>query len=335
LRDKDVDYFLKNILDPNAVVEPRFVAYNVELKDERSMLGIIKTENASGLTLVMGGGQTETLARADVKEIRASSLSLMPAGLEEAIAPVEMADLIAYLKAGAGEAEASPGADTVLRDPVSVARFLLDESQPANLRENAIKANPQFAAALIAEMARELAPGTEEYRRIPWIWRVAIAAAKRNDAEQLKRVLDVSLPGENEPLRDWQAVVIGGGVINGISQRGQYPGRRILEIIGNDEPLQKRWTRALDLSAAMADNEKVPPGTRYDALRMLGVEPWEKRGAQLVRYLGHKNGELQMGAVSGLADMESIEATKALREALPKLTGGNRKLVEEALARRK
>ena len=39
---------------------------------------------------------------------------------------------------------------------------------------------------------------------------------------------------------------------------------------------------------------------------MLGVEPWEKRGEQLARYL--KPGtheELQMGAVSGLADVDA------------------------------
>src|SRR6185436_11041305 len=97
LRDKDADYLVKNILDPNAVVEPRFVAYNIELKDDRSMLGIIKTENSSGISLIMGGGQTENLPRAEIKEIRASTLSLMPEGLKQAIAVKEMADLVAFL----------------------------------------------------------------------------------------------------------------------------------------------------------------------------------------------------------------------------------------------
>ena len=64
----------------------------------------------------------------------------------------------------------------------------------------------------------------------------------------------------------------------------------------------------------MADDDKVPSGTRYDALRVLGVEPWEKRGAQLVRYLGNKNAELQMGAVSGLGDVHSPEAAKAFSQ---------------------
>jgi len=68
-----------------------------------------------------------------------------------------------------------------------------------------------------------------EYERIPDIWRPAIAAGKRNDAAELKRLLDLSLPKADEPLRHWQAVVIGGGIINGLSMEGVWPGRRITE----------------------------------------------------------------------------------------------------------
>jgi hypothetical protein len=67
---------------------------------------------------------------------------------------------------------------------------------------------------------------------------------------------------------------------------------------------------------------------------MLGVEPWDKRGAQLAKYLGKDvNGELQMGAVSGLGDVKHAAATEALIAALPNLTEGNRKLAIEALLR--
>jgi hypothetical protein len=68
---------------------------------------------------------------------------------------------------------------------------------------------------------------------------------------------------------------------------------------------------------------------------MIGVESWEKRGAQLVRYLGKEvNGELQMGAVSGLADMHAREADRVLLAALPALTEQNRKLALDALVSR-
>ena len=84
----------------------------------------------------------------------------------------------------------------------------------------------------------------------------------------------------------------------------------------------------------MTDDPKVPTGTRYDALRMLGMESWEKRGAQLLRYLPKDiNAELQMGAVSALGDLSSPESTAALIAALDHLKGHNRELALDSLLR--
>src|SRR5687767_4948294 len=162
-------------------------------------------------------------------------------------------------------------------------------------------------------MTRDLSAGKEEYARIPWIWRVAIACGKRNDAGQITAVLDASLPNASEPLRHWQAVVIGGGIINGLSQRDLWPGDRIEEILKSNEALQSRWSRSLELAGPMCYDQSVPTGTRYDALRMIALQPWEKSGAKLTSYLAKgTHGELQMGAVSGLVDMKAPEATAAL-----------------------
>jgi len=98
LADKTPADFLTAILDPNAVVEPRFVAYNIETKDGRSLSGIVSAETATTLTLVQGGGGQETVLRSDIQEMRASGLSLMPEGLEQNMAPQDLANLIAYLK---------------------------------------------------------------------------------------------------------------------------------------------------------------------------------------------------------------------------------------------
>jgi len=98
LLDKTPADFLAAILDPNAVVEPRFVAYNIETKDGRSLSGIVSAETATTLTLVQGGGGQETVLRSDIQEMRASGLSLMPDGLEQSMTPQDLANLIAYLK---------------------------------------------------------------------------------------------------------------------------------------------------------------------------------------------------------------------------------------------
>jgi putative membrane-bound dehydrogenase-like protein len=98
LADKTPADFLTAILDPNAVVEPRFIAYNIETKDGRSLSGIVSAETATTLTLVQGGGGQETVLRSDIQEMRASGLSLMPEGLEQNMTPQDLANLIAYLK---------------------------------------------------------------------------------------------------------------------------------------------------------------------------------------------------------------------------------------------
>jgi putative membrane-bound dehydrogenase-like protein len=92
--------FVLAILDPNAGVNPNYVAYNVETKDGRSLSGIVRNETSSGLTLVQGGGVREAIPRRDIVSLRASALSLMPEGLEQAMSPQDMADLIAWLKSG-------------------------------------------------------------------------------------------------------------------------------------------------------------------------------------------------------------------------------------------
>ena len=492
LRDKDADYFVQNILDPAAVVEPRFVYYQLVTKDRRSITGVIKSENESAITLQSGNGVAETVARADVKEVRAAGTSMMPEGFEASYTPQQMADLVAYIRSsrtprrfpgnepspvaqsadgtlmlpatkaeifgdravledefhnigywsgaadevawtarvakpgtfdvyldyacsqsaagdafvlsagerklagvvvstgpdwsryvrakvgtlqldagqvrlkigprgaphealmdlrtvalvpvgatlvwrderGSAKAQAAVG-DDVARNPAAVAKVVLDKNLSNEAREAAVRANPQFASELIAEMTRDLVPGTPaEYERIPWIWRVAVACGRRDDAGQLRRVLDVALPKEGQPLLDWQAVVLGGGAVIGASQRGHWPVQRIAEIIGDDADLKARWNRTLDLASAMADNEKVPAPTRYDALRLLGCEPWAKRGAQLTRYLAKgTHDELQAGAVAGVGDVDGPGATEALLAALPHLAGANRNAALDALLR--
>jgi putative heme-binding domain-containing protein len=99
-RNKPVADFLAAILDPNAVIEPRFIAYNIEAKDDRSLTGLIAAENADSLTLIGGNGVRETVHHTEVISLKASSFSLMPEGMEQAISPQGMADLIAYLKSG-------------------------------------------------------------------------------------------------------------------------------------------------------------------------------------------------------------------------------------------
>lgn len=229
---------------------------------------------------------------------------------------------------------ASPPADRAA-DPATLARSILNESLPAKQRQELVEKSAGVAGEVLATMVSDLSPGTdEEYRRIPWIWRVTIAAGKRNKAAELVAVLNVALPKPNEPLHDWQAVVLGGGVINGISLEGGWPRSRLETLLKNEPGLQARWQRSIALSVVMADNDKVRNGTRYDALRMVAMQDWDAARGQLQRYLAQGvDDELQMGAVSGCSDVDSPAAATALLKGIGHYSARNRELALDALLR--
>jgi hypothetical protein len=102
---------------------------------------------------------------------------------------------------------------------------------------------------------------------------------------------------------------------------------------GNPE-LKSRWREALKQAHAMADSEAVPPGTRYDALRIVALDDWTAARPRLETYLAKSaNAELQQGAVSGLVDVEHADAAGLLVKALPGLTPGNRAFAVAGLLR--
>jgi putative membrane-bound dehydrogenase-like protein len=481
LANKSPRYLLGEILDPNRNLDSRYVEYQAQLKDGRTVTGILASETATGITLRGQQGKDETVLRSDLDRLVGTSKSLMPEGLEKDVPKQDMADLLAYLTAAeppakkfpgndpaevavagggltlpatrafihgeqivfepqfknlgywsgpqdhavwkvkldrpaafdvyldyacaddsAGNHFALDGADPTLRgtvattggwdryklvklgtvklpagagrltfrpdgpvkgaildlrtlylvpagatpkaaeakpeaskSPAEAAKLILSDATPRDRREALAKESAARAAEVVRAMTTALpADADEEYRRIPWVWRVSIAAGRENDAKVLADLLDAALPKPGEPLRDWQAVVGGGGVVNGLSLENVWPGRRVPELLKDRPELAKRWDETLKLAAAMADDPKVKTGTRYDALRMVALTPWESAGPQLVKYLAKStHPELQMGAVSGLADVERPEAAALLLKALPDLTADNRKLALTGLLR--
>jgi len=93
------EQILTNVLDPNREVSPNFALYIVETNDGRTLSGLIASETAGNLTMKRADGGTDTALRSEIKSLTSPGISLMPEGLEAAITPQQMADLIAYLKA--------------------------------------------------------------------------------------------------------------------------------------------------------------------------------------------------------------------------------------------
>jgi hypothetical protein len=217
--------------------------------------------------------------------------------------------------------------------PETIAAALLDESRDQKAREALARdASPRAMPVVHAVIAGLSDDEAEEYRRIPWVWRVAVAAGRARDEAALKPLMDGSMPKDNERLRDWQAVVLGGGVVMGLSQAGTSPRDVIAPWLAEDATRAARWSRSLDLAERMADDARVRNGTRYDALRMLAVLPFDRVGAQLTRYLSREvDAELQMGAIGALSDLQDARAGEALLQHMPEYTERNRGLAITAL----
>jgi hypothetical protein len=219
-----------------------------------------------------------------------------------------------------------------------IAAKLIDDACPTSVKEHLIGASLDQAAQLVTLMTRGLpakSGNDEVYRRIPWIWRVAIAAGRSRDSAKVRSMLDAALPNETGELTHWQAVVIGGGLINGIALAGGWPSEELQQLVSADPQLKTRWNHALRRSIEMADDQSVPTGTRYDALRMVALLDWKTAEPILHRYLQDGvHEELQMGAVSGLSDVrEDLHVVDLYVAVFDQLSPGNQKLAVEALTR--
>ena len=97
----DPDGMLIAILDPNRAVEDRYLNYVAQTKAGDEISGILVGETANSITLVGASGNRETVLRTDLKSLISTRLSLMPEGFEQLLKPQDIADLIAYIEAGA------------------------------------------------------------------------------------------------------------------------------------------------------------------------------------------------------------------------------------------
>jgi len=89
---------LKDILDPNADVSPDFATFLVVTKRGQTFSGLLAEETASSLKLRAAEGVEQSILRSEIEALRPSGRTLMPEGLEEALTPQALADLIAFLK---------------------------------------------------------------------------------------------------------------------------------------------------------------------------------------------------------------------------------------------
>jgi putative heme-binding domain-containing protein len=89
---------MANILAPNQSISSGYDLWSVELKTGESIQGIIASETPGAITFRNSGAPEMTVKRADIKSLKALTMSAMPTGLEKQISLQQMADLLDFLK---------------------------------------------------------------------------------------------------------------------------------------------------------------------------------------------------------------------------------------------
>jgi putative heme-binding domain-containing protein len=97
LVDKSPYSLLVDTLDPNRVVDHRFMEYTAVTANGLQISGMLFDEAADSITLADLKGESRVVLRKDLDELVSSHRSQMPEGLEANCTLQQMADLIAFL----------------------------------------------------------------------------------------------------------------------------------------------------------------------------------------------------------------------------------------------
>jgi putative heme-binding domain-containing protein len=92
------EVLIESILQPSKSIREGYQVYTVKTKRGDWFDGLHKGENHANVMLLDSAGTLHSIPKADIASQRASSISLMPEGLQSALTLEEFADLIAYLQ---------------------------------------------------------------------------------------------------------------------------------------------------------------------------------------------------------------------------------------------
>jgi putative heme-binding domain-containing protein len=93
---RDYASVLRDVENPSFAINPDHLTYTVNLKDGRTLTGVVRT---SGDKLRIGDtkGVSTEVSRGDVESMKPSSVSTMPEGLPKQLGPARMRDLMTFL----------------------------------------------------------------------------------------------------------------------------------------------------------------------------------------------------------------------------------------------
>ena len=88
---------IESLIEPNAKLDPKFITTNLETKSGDAFTGFVVAEDATSVTLRIGGGSNQKIAKADLAKREDLKQSSMPEGLGGTMSPGEFLDVVEYL----------------------------------------------------------------------------------------------------------------------------------------------------------------------------------------------------------------------------------------------
>ena len=96
-----VPYLVESVLAPNKVISPVFKSSIIETKDGKVITGLVVSETADQLELLLPDTKRITLKKSDIEERKLGDTSAMPPGVVKTVE--ELRDVIAYLLSNPAE----------------------------------------------------------------------------------------------------------------------------------------------------------------------------------------------------------------------------------------
>src|SRR5262249_60485791 len=85
------------IAAPSAEIEPAYTSFTVATQDGQVVAGIVRAEGADTIRVTDTNAHDTLVPRRQIREIRPSATSIMPAGLAAALGDPAVRDLVAFL----------------------------------------------------------------------------------------------------------------------------------------------------------------------------------------------------------------------------------------------
>lgn len=97
VRNTGREKLLVGIVDPSREVLPQYLAFEIETRDDESLLGVIASETTASVTLRQAYGRETVIPRSNIASMSSRGKSVMPDNLEEALTGQQMADLLEFI----------------------------------------------------------------------------------------------------------------------------------------------------------------------------------------------------------------------------------------------